>query len=87
MQRVVLDARKLGEREKAHVCLRELLDFPQDYGCNLDALFDLLCQPPAREVVFTHTKEAGEYFRRVLRVFQDAAEEGCLRVELGKEEY
>ena len=63
-----------------------MLDFPKDYGKNLDALFDLLCQPPAREVVFTHTEEAGAYFRRILRVFLDAAEEGCLRVEREKKE-
>ena len=38
----VLDAEKMQTREEMHEYLKEVLEFPEYYGGNLDALYDCL---------------------------------------------
>lgn len=44
MKSVILDAKKMVEKEKMHEYLAKKFDLPEYYGKNLDALFDCLCE-------------------------------------------
>ena len=44
MKIVILDAKKMVEKEKMHEYFAKKFDLPEYYGKNLDALFDSLCE-------------------------------------------
>ena len=44
MKIVILDAKKMLEKEKMHEYFARKFDLPEYYGKNLDALFDCLCE-------------------------------------------
>ncbi|OUT19821.1 barstar family protein [Campylobacter concisus] len=44
MKSVILDAKKMAEKEKMHEYFANKFDLPEYYGKNLDALFDSLCE-------------------------------------------
>lgn len=58
-----------------HERVRVAFDFPEWYGKNLDALWDLLSEPLSAKVtvigVDAMTKELQEYFLKVIQVFED----------------
>ena len=58
-----------------HERVRVAFDFPEWYGKNPDALWDLLSEPLSAKVtvigVDTMTKELREYFLKVIQVFED----------------
>jgi RNAse (barnase) inhibitor barstar len=58
-----------------HERIRVALDFPEWYGANLDALWDLLSEPCFMEVSVvgadTMSKELREYFPKIIKVFED----------------
>lgn len=68
---VILDARKMGTKEEAHTYLQQIFSFPDYYGRNLDALYDCLSEIRSLSVYILHAGEAGEYFEKVLSVFED----------------
>ena len=68
---VIMDARKLGEKEEAHRYLKEVFSFPDYYGANLDALYDCLSEREWIAIYMTHAEEAGPYYQKVLSVFED----------------
>lgn len=70
---IELDASKMDNRKVAHTYLQEMLDFPEYYGKNLDALYDCLTELDETEVRFINLENADPYFEKVLRVFRDAA--------------
>ena len=72
---VILDVSRMGTKQSAHEHLQERLALPGYYGKNLDALYDCLTELPGTEVEFVNFPEEETYFAKVLRVFQDAAEE------------
>lgn len=79
---VVLDARRMGTKESAHVYLQEKLNFPEYYGRNLDALYECLCGLWDTNIVILHRCEAQSYYWKVETVFRKAGEDNRdLRVQ------
>ena len=69
-----------SRRRAVHRFLARELDFPDTYGCNLDALYDFLTERAAGwRVVFTGCAGAEErlpsYMRSLQRMCQDAEAE------------
>ena len=76
MKKIILDGNYLCNREVAHTYLQEKLELPDYYGKNLDALYDCLTELRDIHIEIKQPKEANDYFRRVLRIFQGAEMEG-----------
>ena len=76
MKKVILDGEQLCSRENAHTYLQEMLEFPEYYGKNLDALYDCLTELQDLYIVIKRPEEENDYFKRVLRVFKGAEIEG-----------
>jgi len=68
---VILDARKMDEKESAHQYLKRIFGFPEYYGNNLDALYDCLSEINDLNVHIIHAQDADNYFPRILSVFED----------------
>ena len=78
MKLVQLDCTQMTSREEVHRLFAQALDFPQWYGNNLDALYDLLCEQPDTMLTLLHTSSLaslGSYGASVLETLQDAAKE------------
>ena len=76
MKTAILNAREIPDRKALHAALAAQLDFPDWYGGNLDALYDLLsadsrpCNLVIRDAPALEAA-LGEYARRLLRVLTD----------------
>lgn len=72
---IYLDGREMSTREKAHEEIARKMHFPEYYGANLDALWDMLSTCQA-EVTLTHAQalmEAlGTYGNSIIETFRDA---------------
>lgn len=76
--KIVLDLRGAQTPEAAHDYLRRALAFPDYYGKNLDALYDLLSVwdvPAAFVLRLPGRGDMAAYGQRLRRVFEDAARE------------
>ena len=88
MNLITIDCALMTSREQTHYLLSELLELPEYYGRNLDALHDCLTavtQPTT--LCFVNVSDArerlGGFARGLFRVLEDSAEENpCLYVEL-----
>lgn len=77
---ITVDLGSVTNREELHNLLAQSLHFPEYYGRNLDALFDLLTEPhELYEICFKNTASAedalGGYFYAFKQTFADAEEE------------
>ncbi len=77
---VILDGRKMTDKEATHIYLKERLHFPDYYGKNLDALFDCLTEVEETvEIRVEHPddmrRNLSEYADALLVTFRDAAAE------------
>ena len=75
MKKVILDCEKLLERKQAHLYLAEMLNFPDYYGKNLDALYDCLTELGECTIVLAGEsvlRQSNNYGARILRVFEEA---------------
>ncbi|MBQ6493120.1 MAG: barstar family protein [Erysipelotrichaceae bacterium] len=72
-EKTVLDIARLNE--EGHDYLGELFNFSEDYGKNLDALYDSLSELPDTEVVVIHMDEVSSRSLKILSVFDEVAEE------------
>ena len=68
-----LDGTRLQDRDAAHEYLQETLGFPDWYGKNLDALFDLLTEQTDETMIFISDSDAAD--EAILETFMDAMEE------------
>ena len=72
MIKLVLDFRKVNNREEAHEELKTSLNFPDYYGKNLDALNDCLSEIESEHLIYILTyKETFEGFDDIMKVFDD----------------
>lgn len=88
MKTITLDLTQMKSIRQLHLYLRSVLDLPDYYGENLDALYDCLteiCEPVILKMpqAVAERTELGWYGERLLLVLKDAAEENPnLKVEL-----
>ena len=75
MKQITLDGNILANIAQVHDYIKEMLDFPEYYGKNLDALFDCLTDLDNVEITITAPEEDGAIFQKVLRVFKAADRE------------
>jgi len=68
---IVLDAGRMTDKETSHAYLKEVLELPEYYGNNLDALHDCLEEMTDVEIVVENEENAGNYYRYVARVIKD----------------
>ncbi len=76
LDKIILDGNILADASRIHGYLREMLKLPEHYGNNLNALFDCLTELQDTALVLMPAKEEMRetaYYKRVLRVFRDAA--------------
>ncbi len=88
MQVQILYGKEIKSQEELHQLLAEKLQFPDHYGCNLDALYDCLCERrEALELIIEESaalqEQLSDYAGKFFRVLQDASEENAvLQVKL-----
>lgn len=80
MRRIELDVRCIHTVKALHVYLAYKLDLPVHYGCNLDALYDVLStESEQAEITLKGPAAAGSeiesYLPRLISVFEDCAQE------------
>jgi ribonuclease inhibitor len=80
MRKAILNGKRMISREVAHAYLKRKLGFPDYYGRNLDALWDLLTtiHEPVEIRIFNRDSillKMGEYGERLLSTIDEAAEE------------
>ena len=72
MKQITLDGNLLADAAKVHDYLKEMLEFLEYYGKNLDALYDCLTDLEDVEITINLPEEDGAIFQKVLRVFKAA---------------
>lgn len=70
--RYVLDAMKMKTKTEAHPYLKEMLELPEYYGGNLDALYDCLSELENVEIEIQNMPEGKTYVSKVVSVMKDA---------------
>lgn len=80
MKRIILNGKRMISREVTHAYLKRKFGFPDYYGRNLDALWDLLSTiGKDTEIVIVHSSvisdSLGKYGDSLLRLFDDLSEE------------
>jgi len=75
MKQITLDGNILSDAAMVHDYLIEMLEFPEYYGKNLDALHDCLTDLEHIDITITAPKEDGAIFQKILRVFKAAERE------------
>ena len=73
---IILDGKRMGDRDALHAEIKEKLGLPDYYGGNLDALNDCLGERRERELVVIRdfadfAEDCGLYGLKLLRVFND----------------
>ena len=86
MEKIILDGGKMTEKAAAHEHIAEVMAFPEWYGNNLDALWDLLSEGVEREIELINStvmlNALGAYGCRLLQCFFDAAADGGIKFNI-----
>lgn len=86
MKEIILDGKKLLQREEAQEYLKKKFSFPDYYGKNLDALHDCLCELKDVKVTVKNSdllQEKYSYGKRIVKVLTDSADENpTLEIEI-----
>ncbi len=78
---IIIDGLRINDKNQFHEYIKDIMEFPEYYGKNLDALWDCLTGwiglPVEIEWTnYTVSKEKlGDYANKILEVFKDAEEE------------
>ena len=75
MKHVILDYEQLAKRKQAHLYLAQMLEFPDYYGKNLDALYDCLTELGECTIVLKGQPapdRTDDYGVKVLNVLKEA---------------
>ena len=82
MNEIILDGERMVDKITTHKMLKEIFNFPDYYGENLDALWDCITECFINESgkiiwkSFSKSKEyLGEYADKILETLNEAAEE------------
>lgn len=75
MKEIILDGNMLSNKEIAHDYLKKMLELPEYYGGNLDALYDCLTELQDVEITIYSKQQENIYFNRMICVFKEAANE------------
>lgn len=78
MDTIILNGANMTTREDAHAEIQREMGFPDYYGANLDALWDMLSSAPADIVLRNPApmlNALGRYGCKLLETFFDAAAE------------
>ena len=89
MKSVILDAKKMLEKERMHEYFAKKFDLPEYYGKNLDALFDCLCEINEPTLIKLKNEDAlqGDTKESLIRLFHDVCNENeMVKFELVKDE-
>lgn len=68
---IVLDASKMTDKVASQAYLKKMLELPEYYGNNLDALHDCLEEMTDVEIIVENEENAGNYYKYVARVIRD----------------
>lgn len=71
---IFIDGRQYVSARELHLALKMLLNLPEHYGCNADALYDCLSErkhPVSLVVLNDGAGEVADAMRKVRRVFED----------------
>jgi len=71
---IVIDVKELDNLQQMHEQLRKQLQFPEYYGNNLDALYDMLTSRQA-PLTIKVKKDPSKSWVRLMRMLRDAAAE------------
>ena len=80
MKSVILDAKKMLEKEKMHEYFAKKFDLPEYYGKNLDALFDCLCEINEPTLIKIKNENAldSAIKESLIQLFRDVCSENAL---------
>ena len=88
MKSVILDAKKMLEKENMHEYFAKKFDLPEYYGRNLDALFDCLCEINEPTLIKLKNEDTlqGDTKESLIRLFHDVCNENeMVKFELVKD--
>ena len=72
MKQITLDGNRLCDASSVHTYLKEMLDFPEYYGNNFDALYDCLTDLEEIEINILPPDEDGAIYQKFIRVLKAA---------------
>jgi len=77
MKEYILDGNMMKDKESTHLYLKEVFKFPEYYGKNLDALYDLLTEMGDVKITIKNSKQIknylSEYGEDLIKTFLNAS--------------
>ncbi|MDO5028840.1 MAG: barstar family protein [Bacillota bacterium] len=85
MEKFILQGNEFVNREKSYKHMNQVFDFPQDFGNNLDALWDILSLDQSLEIQINDARQIprnlGDYGLNILDVFGDLGQINNNKIE------
>lgn len=75
MRKIILDGNILADETRCHDYLKEMLELPDYYGKNSDALHDCLTDLQDLEITVINERDNLPCYKKILRVLKIAAKE------------